>query len=338
MLSKECSKEEKGRELDLDYNKKLSVIVPVYNTEKYLNRCLDSVLAAIPEHSEILIINDGSPDQSEVIALSYCEKYPEIIRYFHKGNGGLSDAKNYGLSHATGEYIIFLDSDDYIEPDMYREILGEMQQTGSQLGICDINCEYEVEGTNLISCCYNPNRGSTFFQILDTPLMAASWNKIIHRSLFEGLDYPTGLNNEDVAVTPIILGRANHCVIVKKPMYKYVQRPGSIQNSTFNNKRFVIIETTNIAIERAADFPLHIQEQIKGSLYIHQILGLVLYPIRQQSFLKRYSMIKEYMKKVDGYFIDFFQNRYVMDNGMTDTYKNRIFKRLSTRLLKKSCI
>ncbi|AIQ49629.1 hypothetical protein R70723_29940 [Paenibacillus sp. FSL R7-0273] len=319
----------------MDYNKTLSVIIPVYNTERYLKRCLDSALAALPDNSEILIVNDGSPDQSEKIAMEYFEEFPEIIRYFYKTNGGLSDAKNYGLNHAEGEYIIFLDSDDYIDPDMYNEILNEMKQSGAQLGICDIDCEYETDGSSVISHCYNPNRGSVFFQIIDTPLVAASWNKIIHRSLFNGLDYPTGLNNEDVAVTPIILARANHCVIVKKPMYKYVQRPGSIQNSKFSNKRFVIIETTNIAIERAAELPIHIQRQIKGSLYIHQILGVALYPIRNQQFFKRYSMIKEYMRKVNSCFDDFFQNRYVLDNGLMDNRKHRIFKRLSVILLKR---
>ncbi|WP_310830421.1 glycosyltransferase family 2 protein [Paenibacillus pedocola] len=319
----------------MDYNKTLSVIIPVYNTERYLKRCLDSALAALPGNSEILIVNDGSPDQSEEIALKYCEDFPDKVRYFYKTNGGLSDAKNYGLNHAEGEYIIFLDSDDYVEPDMYNEILNEMKQTGAQLGVCDINCEYEVDGSSVISCCYNPNRGSAFFQIMDTPLVAASWNKIIHRSLFEGLDYPTGLNNEDVAVTPLILARANRYVIVKKPMYKYVQRPGSIQNSKFSNKRFVIIDTTNIAIERAAELPIHIQRQIKGSLYIHQILGVALYPIRNQSFFRRYFMMKEFMGKVNSSFSDFFQNRYVVDNGLMDNRKHRIFKRLSVMLLKR---
>ncbi|WP_308722769.1 glycosyltransferase family 2 protein [Paenibacillus polysaccharolyticus] len=319
----------------MDYKKKLSIIVPVYNTERYLKRCLDSALSALPLNSEILIINDGSPDNSEKIAKSYVEKYPEVVRYFYKRNGGLSDAKNFGLRESEGEYIIFLDSDDYVDSQIYRELFAAIEETGAELAVCDIDCVSEENGASNISHCYNTNRGSSFFQILDTPLVAASWNKIIHRRLFLGLEYPVGLNNEDVAITPILMGRANRCVIVKKPLYKYVQRSGSIQNSAFTNKRFVIIDTTKLAVNYSIEFPVTMQQQIKGSLYVHQILGLLLYPIRKQKFSSRYAMIKEYMKRVESTFDDFFTNQYVQDNALNDSYKNRIFKRLSTRLLEK---
>ena len=110
----------------MDCRKELSIIIPVYKTEKYLSKCLDSVLKAIDNRMEVLIINDGSPDHSEEIILRYIEENPNVFQYYKKQNGGLSDVKNYGLTKAKGDFVIFLDSDDYIEPGIYRDMLSKL--------------------------------------------------------------------------------------------------------------------------------------------------------------------------------------------------------------------
>ena len=102
---------------------KLSVIVPVYNTELYLDKCLESIVNQTFDDIEIIVVNDGSPDNSEGIIQKYIRNYPNKIKYFKKENGGLSDSKNFGVEKATGEYITFVDSDDYIDHDLYLQLL-----------------------------------------------------------------------------------------------------------------------------------------------------------------------------------------------------------------------
>ena len=101
---------------------KVSVIVPFYNVEKYIEKCLISLVNQTLKEIEIILVNDGSKDKSEKIAKEFEQKYPTKIKYYEKPNGGLGDARNYGIQYAIGEYIAFLDSDDYVEPTMYEEM------------------------------------------------------------------------------------------------------------------------------------------------------------------------------------------------------------------------
>ena len=98
----------------------VSIIIPVYNVEKYIEKCLESLVNQTLEDIELIIVNDGSTDNSENIILQYKEKYPNKIKYYTKQNGGLSDARNFGMPFATGKYVAFLDSDDYVETNMYE--------------------------------------------------------------------------------------------------------------------------------------------------------------------------------------------------------------------------
>ena len=107
---------------------KVSVIVPVYNVEDYIEKCLNSLVNQTLEDIEIIIVNDGSKDNSENIIKSFLSRYPQKIKYLKKENGGLSDARNYGLKYATGEYISFVDSDDYITENLYTDLLPYMEQ------------------------------------------------------------------------------------------------------------------------------------------------------------------------------------------------------------------
>ena len=101
---------------------KFSIIIPVYNTEKYLEKCLDSIINQSYQNMEIIVVNDGSTDNSKDILFTYQNKYPKLINVYEKINGGLSDARNYGVSKASGDYLLFVDSDDYIESDLLLNI------------------------------------------------------------------------------------------------------------------------------------------------------------------------------------------------------------------------
>ena len=116
---------------------KVSIIVPFYNVEKYIKKCLETLVNQTLQEIEILLVNDGSKDNSEQIAKEYCEKYPEKIIYLEKENGGLSDARNYAIPQAKGEYIAFLDSDDYVELDMYEKMYKLAKEDNSDMVECD---------------------------------------------------------------------------------------------------------------------------------------------------------------------------------------------------------
>lgn len=324
----------------MDCNIKLSIIVPIYNTANYLPRCLDSVLAAAKQTEasvEILLINDGSTDRSGEIVKEYCEKYPQWFRAFHKENGGLSDVKNYGLRLAEGEYVIFLDSDDYVETEMYRAMLAAAEKEQADVVACDVRLVYEDGRKDRVWACSFEAREDAFSKVIDTPIMASSCNKLVKRNLYDGLEFPKGLNNEDVAVTPVVLGRAHRICILDQPYYNYYQRNGSIQNTNFNEKRFLIVETAQKCIRELDGIALSRQEKIKGSLYCHQILAIALWPIREQPFLQRWKYLRKYMQRVNEMFTDLWENPEVQESLSWDGKKMYFYRKISYALMKRRC-
>lgn len=317
---------------------KLSVIVPVYNTSAYLEKCLNSIVDAVSivkEKIEVLIINDGSTDDSQKLIDRFCEEYPQYFIGFCKENGGLSDVKNYGLQRAHGEYIIFLDSDDYIDKNMYLEMLKVADREAADVVVCDIKLVYDDPARNEVRPCAIKSRQDTFSQVIDMSMMPASWNKLVKKNLYEGLTFPVGKNNEDVAVTPIVLGRAEKICIIEKPFYNYYQRTGSIQNSSFNEKRFVILETAKLCDERVEELEKGKQEKIRGSVYLHQVLALPFYPIREEKFSRRYPLLKKYMQRVYELFPHIWENFEIQEFLTWENRYVRFYRRASVSLLKK---
>lgn len=288
----------------------LSIIIPVYNTEPYLRKCLDSVICALPIRTEVLIVNDGSPDNSEKIIKEYCKKYSQI-RAFKKKNGGLSSAKNFGLKEARGKYIIYLDSDDYVSSNMYKTMLKLAVEQDADVVYCDI---FEVfdDGSRIFMSMTNYNRKDPFMQVVDTPLMATSANKMLKKKLYGDLVYPEGKNNEDVAISPVLYLKAKKIVKADSPFYFYYQRSGSIQNSSFSEKRFVIFDTAKICFDYIKGSDKKKVEEIKGSIYTHQILGLLLFLIPHEKRKHRLRLISIFCEKLQS-FDDFSTNRYVLE-------------------------
>lgn len=290
----------------------LSIIIPVYNVEKYLQKCLKSVFKNLPIKTEVIIINDGSPDNSEEIIKDFAAKYNEIL-YIKKENGGLSSVKNMGLKQAKGKYVIFLDSDDYVSSNMYDTMLKKIIDTDSDIVYCDVLMTYEDNTVKYVKM-QNDMYKDQLMQILDNNLMAASWNKIVKRELYNGLIFPEGLNNEDVAVSPQIFLRANNIEYIPSPFYKYVQRSGSIQNSGFNEKRFVVFDTANICFNAIKDYSYIEQEKVIGAIINHQILAILIYliiPIKDENLKRKY--IEMFCEKFNNLNIDISINHYVYD-------------------------
>ena len=207
----------------------LSIIVPVYKVEPYLRKCLESILAQTFTDFELIIINDDSPDTCPRICEEYKRKDNRII-VLHQKNGGLAAARNAGLNIAKGKYLGFVDSDDYIAPEMYQTLISEMERTGSDLVICD---NYRVSADSVVIQSWLPesrtfNRQEAMFYFLTDKIGSQAWNKLYKRELFDDIRFPVGRFYEDIATTFLYVHRCGNVVYTKVPLYCYTIRPESI--------------------------------------------------------------------------------------------------------------
>lgn len=205
---------------------KVSVIVPIYNVEKYLEKCINSLLSQTLEDIQIILVNDGSKDNSGNIAKEYEKNNKNRIIYVEKENGGLSDARNYGLKYATGEFIAFLDSDDYIEKNAYEEMYNKAIEENADYVECDFIWEFPNKIRVDKQYPYKNKKEMLSF------VRVVAWNKLIKRQLItdNNLEFPKGLRYEDVEFTYKLIPFVNKFAYVDKPFIHYVQREGSIAN------------------------------------------------------------------------------------------------------------
>ena len=205
---------------------KISIIVPVYNTEKYIKKCLNSLVNQTLKDIEIIVVNDGSTDKSETIIKEYEQKYMKKIKYLVKKNGGLSDARNYGIKYATGEYVGFVDSDDYVSETMYEKLYNKAIKTGAELVECNVKWIYEKK--EKIDAIEEITKKEDYF--IYGRVMAC--NKIIKRKSLQenNIMFPIGLRYEDVELYYKLIPYINKMSLVKENMYYYIQRQNSIAN------------------------------------------------------------------------------------------------------------
>lgn len=206
---------------------KVSVIVPFYNVEGYIEKCLETLVNQTLKDIEIILVNDGSKDRSVDIVKKFMKEYPDKIVYLEKQNGGLADARNYAIPYAKGEYIAFLDSDDYLEKDMYQLMYELAKKESSDMVECNFIWEYPDKKREDIGEIYIGQ-----FEMLEKVRVVA-WNKLIKREILEKnkIEFPKGLQYEDVEFTYKLVPFINKVSFVKKPCVHYVQREGSISNS-----------------------------------------------------------------------------------------------------------
>lgn len=205
---------------------KVSVIVPIYNVEKYLEKCINSLLSQTLEDIQIILVNDGSKDNSGNIAREYEKNNKNRIIYVEKENGGLSDARNYGLKYATGDFIAFLDSDDYIEKNAYEEMYDKAIEENADYVECDFIWEFPNKIRVDKQYPYKNKKEMLSF------VRVVAWNKLIKSQLItdNNLEFPKGLRYEDVEFTYKLIPFVNKFAYVDKPFIHYVQREGSIAN------------------------------------------------------------------------------------------------------------
>ena len=224
------------------HDMRLSVIVPVYNTASYLHKCVSSILSqSLPVH-ELILVDDGSVDASGEIAEEYARQHARV-KVIHQKNQGTASARNAGIEAATGEYITFVDSDDYIDNRMYETLLTLIFETGSDIAICGMTVVYPDGSV------YHPykkgirktwNRRQAMIELNSYRYFNMSFcDAVFHRSLFEEnggkpsrLRFPVGRNSEDFFLMHKVIARARRVAYVSDPMYYYFQRPGSESRNT----------------------------------------------------------------------------------------------------------
>ena len=224
---------------------KITVIVPVYNVEKYLDRCVESIINQTYQNLEIILVDDGSLDNCPVI----CDKLAERdcrVKVIHKQNGGLSDARNAGMEIATGELIGFVDSDDWIEPEMYQLLRDYMIEHDCDISACGVQMDWE-DGTpsrrlTADGCCVLNTVEAMRASIEETWLKQPVWYKLYKSRIVKDILFPDGKYHEDVFWSYQAIGRAEKIGIFDCPCYHYLQRSGSIMGEGYSLKRLDSLE------------------------------------------------------------------------------------------------
>lgn len=263
-------------------NPKISVIVPIYNVEKYIKRCVESLINQSYKNLEIILVDDGSPDNCPKICDDYADKYSNI-KVLHKTNGGLSDARNAGMEIATGEYISFIDSDDYIDLETYDITMKKMLETNSEIGAFNILLFSDGEELKPdLSDKFEIMKSEQAIEntIDDIKVKTNAWNKIYKSNVIKNLKFPVGRLNEDEFFTFKALDRANRIVYLYRQCYYYYQRPNSIMGKYELNRldmldgvweRYIFVKEKYPSIEQKAKLSFafcclyHYQKLIKNN-------------------------------------------------------------------------
>ena len=236
----------------------ISVIIPVYKVEKYLEKCIESIIKQTYTNLQIILVDDGSPDNCGKICDEYAKK-DSRIEVIHKINGGLSDARNVGINRANGRYIGFVDSDDYIKEDMYEKLINLIKEYNADVSICNL---YDViDGKEYVR---NKDNGIHEYSridilkeiLLDKNIQSYAWNKLYKKELFDEIKYPIGKKYEDIGTTFYLFEKCNKIVVTSEPEYYYLKRSDSLVNNVTES---TVLDYTEIIIQRY----LYTKENIK---------------------------------------------------------------------------
>ena len=290
----------------------ISVIVPVYNVEKYLARCVDSILAQTYENLEVILVDDGATDRSGLICDEFASK-DSRVKVIHKKNGGLSSAWNAGLETAAGEYIAFVDSDDWIEPDAYAHMMQLMKKHQVKL-VC--GGRYDVSGKTgerKVGLCPKREEVISGEELAGRIFLwagcdSSACDKLYHRSLLEHFRYPEGKVCEDVPVTYKIVLQAERVAMSDRPFYNYYHRAGSISMaSAITEKTFHFSQHTEVIYPYIRDHHPAIAAQarylrVRSLSHILLLLEQSEAEVRQQ-FAAEYRHARKELKKHTLFFL-----------------------------------
>lgn len=272
----------------------ISVIVPIYKVEEYLERCVDSILTQTYSNLEIILVDDGSPDNCGHI----CDKYAETderVRVIHQENGGLPAARNAGLNVATGEYIGFVDSDDFIEAKMFEVLLNCLLENKVDIVQCGITNSEAKEYVNnadiheLLIC----NQKEAIIHLLssDEVVTCSVWNKLYKAELFSQLRFPN-VRSEDFGLNYYMFKRISKIAVIDTPLYHYVLRGNSITTGKLRESHFDFIDMIHVMSEDEEEESLYPYWRIQKAITARNFLIPI---ILSNQFVERYSMLRKDM-------------------------------------------
>ncbi|CDB75077.1 glycosyltransferase [Clostridium sp. CAG:265] len=280
-------------------NPEISIIVPVYNVEKYLKRCIDSILNQSFTDFELILVDDGSTDNSGEIIDEYAIK-DERIKVIHKENGGLSSARNVGIEYSKGNYIAFVDSDDYINKNMYKILYKNAIKYNAEISICNFEYVYENddvdEEQDIISEKISVNNNIESLEKLyssENIQFIVAWNKLYKKNLFEKIRYDYGKYHEDEFIIHKLLYKCNKSVYCYDKLYYYLQRNGSIMGSSFNVNKLDVLDAMKERMDFFREIHLKELEYKTQNNYLYYFFD---YYFRTKYELNNNDMLR-YMKK-----------------------------------------
>lgn len=273
---------------------KVSVIVPVYNVEKYIDKCLNSLVNQTLKEIEIIVVNDGSPDNSQKIIDRYVKKYPNKVQSYIKENGGLGSARNYGLKHANGEYISFVDSDDWIDRTALEEMYSLVKKENSDVVICDMVDHYILDNNKEKEIHHNCTKFDSVYTV--TP---SACNKIFRKDVISNLKFAQNLWYEDLNFVTKILLSTKRISTISKGFYHCNCGHISIMNNNNSLKNLDIITSIDDVIEYAKKKKIYDSNIISYLIFNHILITTINRVAVHKNKDKKYVLkeLQKYCKK-----------------------------------------
>lgn len=289
----------------------VSVVIPVYNVENVLEKCINSVLSQTYKNLQIILVDDGSTDNSGNICDAFCKK-DDRVAVIHKKNGGLSDARNVGLKQVSGDYISFIDSDDWVSEDFIETLIDNAVSHQADISIVDYAMVFESGKIKYVNNNYKEleifNTREALQQLLIQNISFMVCNKLYKKEIFDNVEFPVGQLYEDASIGLKTFLKTKKVVICHKAKYFYFQREGSIVNSVFTEKKLSLIDTCNEILRYSSDNGVFFYES--HALKIRCLISFIM-----QSYLtnKEYTkMLKESLKN---------ERKYLLNNKYLDIRK-----------------
>lgn len=292
---------------------KYSIVVPIYNVERYLDRCLDSILFQTYDNYEVIMVNDGSTDNSEKIIKKY-ENLDNRFKSYSKKNGGLSDARNYGIKLCHGDYLILIDGDDYVESD-YLEKVNKVLTKNREIDVLKFKLNLVDDDENIIrkETGLNYDGLTNFNELIKLEFFEPAWSYVYNLVFWKGnnFTYMKGKIHEDFGLTPEIIMKANKIYYMNSYCYNYVQRAGSIMSSNSDEKLIKKAYDMLVQYDRLIAIKYNKDESFYKSFLSNSIINKVK-TLPNKNERKKF---KNELKK-----------RNVIDNLLSDTFARKIKK------------
>ena len=274
----------------------ISVIVPIYKVEAYLDECVRSIVGQTYPHLEIILVDDGSPDGCGALCDEWAKR-DDRIKVIHKPNGGLSDARNTGLEIASGDYIAFVDSDDWIEPEMYERMLSALLREDADICACRISSRYPDRRADWGCPEYRVTDPEQTYAMLydDAAYPVSAWNKLYRKELWKELRFPVGKICEDAFTTYRLIHSAKRIVQLPEALYCYRIRPESIMTSRFSPRRMDEEEVWRVNYEFMQEHYPNIAPAARD-FYLEKV-NFLIHQIPAGEFREEYQYLREILKQ-----------------------------------------